>query len=100
MICIHCEIEFDPRDKRRQALLEGRPMGRINECIDCAESDVVRVTGVMLPGNDGAGAGDIQINSNPELTKFLNIRRGHGNTHSFDNTDKKRVIYNRGKNGI
>ena len=88
MICRHCEIEFDLREKRRQAQLENRPMGRIDECLDCVEEDEQRFTGVMIPTEEGVRT--LQINADPNLTKFLNKRRweGAGNTRKYDISNK------------
>jgi hypothetical protein len=94
MICRICEIEFDIKDKFRQARLENRPMGRIDECLDCVEEDEVRVTGVMIPTDEGVRS--LQINADPKLTQFLNTRRWEttGNTHQHDGGNKPIKIQN------
>ena len=84
MKCRHCEVEFNPDEKRRLAKRWGRPVGLIDECVDCTEEDVVRKTGTMI--HTGEGESHIQINTDPRLTKFLNTRRWEstGNTRRFD----------------
>ena len=71
--CVHCGIEFDPILKRQRAKLENLPLGRINECLECVDSDEIRKTGVMIYTAEGCG--QVQINADPCLTKMLNTRR-------------------------
>ena len=94
MICIHCDIEFDPEEKRRQARRAGLPCGKVNECLDCVDSDEVRKTGVMIPTQEGVR--ELQVNADPRLTKFLNTRRWEstGNTRQFDASGKPIRISN------
>ena len=73
MQCVHCGAEFNPREKVQRARQRGLPAGKINECLDCADSDEVRKTGVMI--YTGEGMGQVQINADPKLTKLLNTRR-------------------------
>lgn len=61
--CIVCGFEYDDLDRR------GQP-GRITECEDCAEEDEVLRTGNMI--YDHKTGASIQINSNPELTRYIN----------------------------
>lgn len=69
LICIHCEIEFDLQEKLNQSKILKRNAGKINECIDCASEDPVKVTGVMIYGHKTAGS--IQINKDPRLTEYM-----------------------------
>jgi hypothetical protein len=57
--CVQCECEFE--------LTPTKP-GKINLCEDCGE-DIVRYTGNMI--FDHKTGADIQINSDPELTKYI-----------------------------
>lgn len=67
--CVHCDGEFDPVDKIRQAKISRRPAGKFNECIDCASSGPEKYTGVMIYGHKTAGS--IQINTDPRLTQYM-----------------------------
>ena len=69
MICVHCEIEFDPVEKMNTAKLTQKPAGKVNECIDCATPGPQRLTGVMIYGHKTAGS--IQINNAPRLTEYM-----------------------------
>ena len=60
MQCVDCGFEFKPR--------KDKP-GRINQCEDCGEETSEKRTGVMIYG--GKNGAEIQINSNPELTKYM-----------------------------
>jgi hypothetical protein len=53
-----CEFEFNPN----------KP-GKKNMCTDCSNDDVTRYTGNMI--YDHKTGADIQINSDPELTKYI-----------------------------
>lgn len=91
--CIHCGIDFSPREKMHQARVEGRPVGYANECIDCVDSDEVRVTGAMI--YTGEGTGELQVNADPRLTKLLNRRRSQTTTHGVNNSNKPIRLYNK-----
>lgn len=67
--CKHCGGEFDPQEKVRQAKQNRLPMGKIDECLDCVETDVERHTGVMISGLKTGGT--IQINTDPRLTEYM-----------------------------
>jgi len=69
MECIHCGVEFSPKQKAEQSKLEGRNFGKVNECIDCASDEPARLTGVMVYGHKTAGS--IQINRDPRLTQYM-----------------------------
>ncbi len=69
MICIHCEIDFDVKEKMNNSKLTRRPPGKVNECIDCATPGPQRLTGVMIYGHKTAGS--IQINKDPRLTQYM-----------------------------
>jgi hypothetical protein len=60
MICSDCGIDFESR--------RNKP-GKINQCEDCGEENVTKRTGVMIYG--GKNGAEIQINSDPELTKYM-----------------------------
>ena len=93
MICRVCEIEFDLKEKQNRARLEGRPMGRINECLECVDSDEVRLTGAMIYTQEGVA--EIQVNADPKLTKLLNRRRSQTTTHHVNNSNKPIRIFNK-----
>lgn len=59
--CIKCGFDF--------TLYSGKP-GKINECDDCAEEHVVKYTGNMI--YDHKVGAEIQINSDPRLTNYIN----------------------------
>ncbi len=61
MVCRHCEVEFK--------LYSGKP-GKIDECGDCAEEVVQKYTGNMI--YDHKVGAQIQINSDPRLTEYIN----------------------------
>jgi len=58
--CKHCNIDF---------ILTKNKRGKINECEDCAEETVDKLTGVMIYEHKTGCS--IQINNNPELTKYI-----------------------------
>ncbi len=60
--CSNCESEYDPRSRL------GQP-GRVTVCEDCAEEPAVKYTGNMIYSHK-TGC-DLQINSNPALTKYI-----------------------------
>lgn len=60
MKCIHCDIEF--------VLYPGKP-GKVNECKDCANEPIVKLTGNMI--YDHKTGCSIQINSDPTLTEYI-----------------------------
>lgn len=93
MICRICEVEFDLKEKQNKARLEGRPMGKINECLECVDSDEVRLTGAMIYTQEGVG--EIQVNADPRLTKLLNRRRSQTTTHGVNNSNKPIRIFNK-----
>lgn len=59
--CVHCGFDFE--------LYPGKP-GKSNECDDCAVEHVTKYTGNMI--YDHKVGASIQINSNPELTAYIN----------------------------
>lgn len=59
--CVHCGAEFK--------LYHGKP-GKVNECDLCADEPVVKYTGNMI--YDHKTGPSIQINKDPELTKYIN----------------------------
>jgi hypothetical protein len=59
-ICKDCDCEFDPKSKKS---------GLITVCNDCSIESVERYTGNMI--FDHKTGADIQINSDPELTKYI-----------------------------
>ena len=69
VFCIHCDIEFIPAEKIRQAKISRRHAGKFNECIDCATPGPEKYTGVMIYGHKTAGS--IQINTDPRLTQYM-----------------------------
>ena len=93
MICMHCGMDFDLVAKKQRAKLTGLPVGKICECLECVDSDEVRLTGAMIYAQEGAG--EIQINADPRLTKLLNRRYSQTTTHSVNNGSKPTRIYNR-----
>jgi hypothetical protein len=60
-VFMHCDFEFQP--------YPGKP-GLVNECDDCAVESVDKYTGNMI--YDHKTGPQIQINSNPELTAYIN----------------------------
>ncbi len=58
--CTECGCEFQFTDKKP---------GKINVCGDCAVEPVERYTGNMI--FDHKTGADIQINSDPELTRYI-----------------------------
>lgn len=61
-ICVKCGQEYD-RGARKN-----RP-GKITECEDCAEENVVKLTGNMI--YDHKTGCTIQINADPGLTTYI-----------------------------
>jgi hypothetical protein len=88
MKCIHCDIDFDPKEKNNVARVNKLPAGKINECLDCASEEPERYTGVMIYGHKTGG--EIQINSDPSLTEYMKnaggarIARSLGKTSQYD----------------
>ena len=93
MICKICGIEFDPNEKRARARLMGLPVGKVCECLECVESDEVRVTGAIIYTQEGVG--EIQINADPRLTRLLNRRKSQTTTHQVNNGSQPIRIYNK-----
>lgn len=62
MLCSKCGDEYEIQDRR------GKP-GKVTECQDCAEEVAVKYTGVNV--YDHKTSATIQINANPELTKYI-----------------------------
>jgi len=60
LICTDCECEFE---------FSSNKPGKINVCEDCGFDPFVRYTGNMI--FDHKTGADIQINSDPELTKYI-----------------------------
>ena len=60
LICTECECEFE---------FNSNKPGKINACEDCSVDHAVRYTGNMI--FDHKTGADIQINSDPELTKYI-----------------------------
>lgn len=60
MTCVSCGFNYE---------LTSKKPGPINVCIDCSEDAVQRYTGNMI--YDHKTGADIQINSDPELTKYI-----------------------------
>lgn len=60
--CKHCGEQYDETKRK------GQP-GLITECLDCAEDDVIRRTGVMI--YDHKTGGTIQINKDPRITEYI-----------------------------
>lgn len=59
--CVKCDCEFNAKLKRNG--------GKINECDDCASESVILYTGNMI--YDHKTGADLQINTDPELTKYI-----------------------------
>ena len=60
MTCVSCCFNYE---------LTSKKPGPINVCADCGEDTVERYTGNMI--YDHKTGADIQINSDPELTKYI-----------------------------
>lgn len=60
--CKICEIEYDDRQRKNKP-------GLITHCPDCAEEEVDKYTGVMIYTHKTCAS--IQVNKNPELTKYI-----------------------------
>jgi hypothetical protein len=60
IVCTCCQCEFELTPKKP---------GKIGVCEDCANETVTRYTGNMI--FDHKTGADIQINSDPELTKYI-----------------------------
>ena len=58
--CAECGCQFQHTDKKP---------GKINVCGDCATEPIIRYTGNMI--FDHKTGADIQINSDPELTRYI-----------------------------
>ena len=76
MICIHCDLDFDPRDPYHSR------RGKINECVECAKDDnVIRSIGVL----EVTGKSDysISIIASPTSAQSVMISRAgkNGPTH-------------------
>lgn len=84
MICVHCDIEFDPKEKARCAKNLGVSVGKINECLDCAEEEPERYTGVMVYGHKTGG--EIQINTDPKVTAYMKSAGGAKHARSLGKT--------------
>lgn len=67
--CVHCDGEFDVKDKLARARREGAQPGKANECFDCATDGPAVMTGVMIYGHKTAAS--IQINTDPNITKYM-----------------------------
>lgn len=72
--CATCGCEYDTRER------QGKP-GRLVDCEDCAEETVDRYTGNMIYTHKTAG--EIQINKDPEITKYI---KGVTDTYTNEST--------------
>lgn len=61
--CEICGCEYDDKSRR------GKP-GKIIHCNDCAEEDIERYSGNMI--YDHKTGASIQVNRDPNITKYIN----------------------------
>jgi len=94
MKCIHCDMDFEPKEKYIQAKNLGLPVGKINECLDCAEEEEERYTGVMVYGHKTGG--EIQINTDPKITAYMKSAGGAKYARSLGKTSLNDMPSTRG----
>lgn len=85
-ICVQCDIEFDPKEKAIRAKNLGISTGKINECLDCTTEEPERYTGVMVYGHKTGG--EIQINKDPRITKYMKTAGGAKHARSLGKTSQ------------
>lgn len=96
MMCIKCEIEFDPVDKNNRAKNLNISAGKINECLDCATEEPVKYSGTMVYGHKTGG--EIQINKDPKITAYMKnaggakYARSLGKTSLYDMPNTKNGV--------
>ena len=65
MICIHCEFEFDINSTEKRSA-----GGKINECADCSEENVIKYAGVQAADGKQAQATILKFDSEADKKQF------------------------------
>lgn len=72
MICIHCNEEFDVHSYAKR-----RAGGRINECSDCAQENVIKYVGVQAADGKQAQATILKFDSEADKNAYLSFWRNN-----------------------
>lgn len=65
-VCIHCECEFDLNSPEKR-----RAGGRINECADCSEENVIKYAGVQAADGKQTQATILKFESESDRSRYL-----------------------------
>ncbi len=75
-VCIHCECEFDIHSPAKRKV-----GGRINECADCSEENVIKYAGVQAADGKQAQATILKFDSEGDRKNYLSFWQNNSGLH-------------------
>jgi len=76
VLCIHCEDEFDLSSSAKRSV-----GGRINECPDCSQENVVKYAGVQAADGKQAQATILKFESEKDRTQYIRFWQNNSGLH-------------------
>lgn len=76
MICVHCEDEFDVNSSAKQ-----KAGGKINECPDCSEENVIKYAGVQAADGKQAQATILKFSSESDRSSYISFWQNNSGLH-------------------
>lgn len=75
-VCIHCEDEFDPNSP-----LKRKVGGRINECPDCSQENVIKYAGVQASDGKQSQATILKFDSEADKDAYISFWQNNSGLH-------------------